>query len=232
MTSPVPGWYPDPFAAEHGTERYWDGQLWSTHTRPVGGAPEPARTAVQPAPGAVGGAAADPSGVEAASWGARLGAALLDVIPFVVLMFVLLGFTDYDELAGRAAQGDEAAFAEAQAMLTAGSPTALMLSLVGVVAQAAYNVLLHASTGQTLGKRMVGIRVVRADDPARTPSIASALLRWIVQYGGPQALSNLPLVGLIAFVFTVVDHLFPLWDARRQALHDKAAKTLVVRVRR
>jgi len=71
--------------------------------------------------------------------------------------------------------------------------------------------------GQTLGKQAIGIRVVRVDAQPITGPIA--LLREFVGKG---------LLGLVPF-YTVVDYLFPLGDARRQAIHDKLASTFVVR---
>lgn len=78
--------------------------------------------------------------------------------------------------------------------------------------------------GQTLGKQAAGVRVVRAD--GRPISYGSAVTRdWLVrtlvfQVGG----------ALTGGVATLVDYLSPLWDERKQALHDRVAKTLVVRV--
>ena len=38
-------------------------------------------------------------------------------------------------------------------------------------------------------------------------------------------------VGYATSMYVLLDSLWPLWDGKRQALHDKAAKTNVVRVR-
>jgi uncharacterized RDD family membrane protein YckC len=40
-----------------------------------------------------------------------------------------------------------------------------------------------------------------------------------------------PLVGLLSSLFSLFDVLWPLWDGNKQALHDKVAKTNVVRSR-
>ena len=47
--------------------------------------------------------------------------------------------------------------------------------------------------------------------------------------GGAVAL--VPLVGLLGSVYSLLDDLWPLWDGQRQALHDKVARTNVVRTR-
>jgi uncharacterized RDD family membrane protein YckC len=56
------------------------------------------------------------------------------------------------------------------------------------------------------------------------------LLRWLVQ-NIASLLSVVPFVGSFAGLFPLLDGLWPLWDDKRQALHDKAARTNVVRVR-
>lgn len=71
-------------------------------------------------------------------------------------------------------------------------------------------------TGQTLGKRAVGIRVRSVDGgPA---GYSKAFLRNLVA----RVIGLFPFVGLI-------DVLWPLWDDKKQCLHDKAASTVVVR---
>jgi uncharacterized RDD family membrane protein YckC len=40
-----------------------------------------------------------------------------------------------------------------------------------------------------------------------------------------------PLVGFFGSIYSLLNSLWPAWDPRRQALHDKAARTNVVRVR-
>src|SRR5205807_284964 len=47
VTSPPPGWYPDPQAPA--LLRYWDGSQWTSYTQPAGMAPSDPRPA-QPAP--------------------------------------------------------------------------------------------------------------------------------------------------------------------------------------
>jgi len=72
--------------------------------------------------------------------------------------------------------------------------------------------------GQTIGKRAMGIRVVRDDGLPLT--FATALVREALGRQVPALLSS----GL----YVPVDYLWPLWDRRRQALHDKIGRTLVV----
>jgi uncharacterized RDD family membrane protein YckC len=44
--------------------------------------------------------------------------------------------------------------------------------------------------------------------------------------------SVVPVIGPIGSLWPLVDGLWPLWDSKKQALHDKIAATNVVRQRR
>ena len=82
---------------------------------------------------------------------------------------------------------------------------------------------LNEHNGQTWGKQALGIRVVRQDG---YPMDAShAIMREVVI----KYLLFSVLAACALFIPTVVDYLWPLWDDRNQALHDKMANTFVVR---
>ncbi len=97
----------------------------------------------------------------------------------------------------------------------------LLLNLAAVV----YQVVGVALWGQTLGKKMLGIRVVSAQDLSQ-PGWWRAIRRWGLYFviglipivGGIVACMILPLVGLVMLFV----------DQRRQAPHDKVADTIVV----
>lgn len=72
--------------------------------------------------------------------------------------------------------------------------------------------------GQTVGKQALGIRVVREDGLPLT--LATAFVR--------EALGRQFLVFLTSGLYLPIDYLWPLWDARNQALHDKIGRTFVV----
>lgn len=85
--------------------------------------------------------------------------------------------------------------------------------LVANVLQAAYFVYFTGATGQTPGKQLMKIRVVRASGGPMDFGVAA--LREVV--------------GKFVSAITLgIGYLFPLWDARKQALHDKVAGTVVV----
>ena len=93
-----------------------------------------------------------------------------------------------------------------------------VLVTIGYLATAAlifFNfVYLYVLDGQSFGKRLIGIRVVRTD--GRPIDYQTALLRHVVGY----PLSVLCLM-LGAF--------WALWDPKQQGWHDKLAKTIVVK---
>jgi len=101
----------------------------------------------------------------------------------------------------------------------------LLLSFVvdlAVVAAVTCSVMAHTD-GQSIGKMATDIRVVREDGEPVTFGFAA--LREILAKGilfGILAIATL-------FVATVLNYLWPLWDDKRQALHDKLVGTRVVR---
>lgn len=117
------------------------------------------------------------------------------------------------------------AFAIARAVGHSGR-TAGSLLFYGIVATVAglYAPLLMARSGarngQTLGKQAMGIRVVLADGEAI--GFWRGVLRTV--------LAQQLLIAVTFYVYGLLDYLWPLGDRRNQALHDKIAHTLVVRV--
>ena len=76
--------------------------------------------------------------------------------------------------------------------------------------------------GQTPGKQMVGIHVIRTNgEPSGWTDtfIREFVLEWL-------AVGFLS--GITGGIFYAVNYLWPLWDKDKQALHDKLAETLVV----
>jgi uncharacterized RDD family membrane protein YckC len=93
-----------------------------------------------------------------------------------------------------------------------------------VVLAAAYEVVLIAVRGQTIGKQVMRLTVRREADGA-LPGWGPSFLRWLVPVGA----------GLItACIFSIgqlIVYLSPFFDStrRNQGWHDKVAKTLVVK---
>lgn len=96
------------------------------------------------------------------------------------------------------------------------------LSLTLEVISGVYYVAFTALVGQTPGKMVMKMRVVDWDK-GRIPSWMASFIRW----GIVAAVGAIPVFGLLIFVM----YAWVLFDKRRQGLHDKAARTLVLDVR-
>ena len=138
-----------------------------------------------------------------ASWGRRLAALLVDVIVLVVAISVALlaAGMPADELRDRVENGET-----------------LLIIVLFLIPEAIYYTWMVGSRSQTVGKMAVGIKIVDAE--SRAPiGYLRAFRRWL-STAAMRALFWIP---------AIVDHLWPLRDGRNQALHDKFARSVVVR---
>jgi uncharacterized RDD family membrane protein YckC len=91
-----------------------------------------------------------------------------------------------------------------------------------------YEAVQVALWGRTLGKRLTGIRVVSVDGgPVR---VSQALVRSAI-YALPPAARPVPVLNVLAGVFWLAEIGLLFEGDHRQALHDRAAGTLVVDLR-
>ncbi|MEV4642688.1 RDD family protein [Actinoplanes sp. NPDC049548] len=134
-----------------------------------------------------------------ASWIHRVGAYLVDYL--VSLPFVLLAV-----LLGRGT--DEAT----------GLPTVNALYwvfiLLGIVASGYNRWYLAGKTGQSWGKKALGLRLV-GEQTGQPIGAGMAFAR--------------DLAHIVDGIICYIGFLFPLWDAKKQTLADKIVKTVVVR---
>jgi uncharacterized RDD family membrane protein YckC len=171
----------------------------------------------QPTTGPVG-----PGGAPLAEWWKRLVAAIIDGIilgiPSSILGSILFGglfaasTPTFNPNTGQIEGGSGffMGFLAAQGALI----------LMNLILSAGYQIYLHTNRGQTVGKMAMKIKVVDMETGELIP-YGRAGIRWGVQ----QALA----------IFTcgiggLLDGLWPLWDQKRQALHDKPANTVVIDV--
>lgn len=93
-------------------------------------------------------------------------------------------------------------------------------SIIVAVLYVAYDTLLIAKTGQTLGKKWLGMRVADLEDGS-TPSTQTSLTRALVLW--------IPFAFCCACIWTAIAGGWSFFDKPyKQGLHDKAAKTVVV----
>ena len=97
------------------------------------------------------------------------------------------------------------------------------LVITRAIASAIYYIAFTAARGQTPGKMLAGTRVVM-ERTGLIPSVGPSVLRWAVP-GIPEAPPGLSVIGWFVRAWT-------LFDDRNRGLHDKVAKTVVIRLDR
>ena len=142
---------------------------------------------------------------DVAPWAARVWATWIDLFVFVLVLLPFLGYSQVTAVPHEYGDGTDL------------TPAGIVAAWVGVLLYLTLwswnRYVRQARTGQTIGKRRQGLRVV--DAQGRTPPTARLLVRDLAH-----VLDILPAcVGL----------LWPIWDRRRQTFADKVVGTLVVR---
>lgn len=139
------------------------------------------------------------SGGNLASWPSRAAAALIDQAAASLLAVAPIPI---------------GAFLE-QALLYSGAQrAATALGALLALAFVVRNLLAQGRTGQTLGKRRMGIKVLRVQD-GRPPGRTRSILRQVAHVFDSASL--------------MAGWLWPLWDAKHQTFSDKLCRTVVVR---
>jgi uncharacterized RDD family membrane protein YckC len=175
-----------------------------------------------------------PHGYPLATLGARFVARLVDIGIVFLLNVLVNGWFVYQywlEISPplREAWRQATAGEQPSDLPPAGDSAGTLQIVILVLAAAlwfAYEVPAVANTGQTFGKRLLGIRVVRLEQ-AGPVGFGRSFRRWNTM--------GLPVLlwwcfGL-GFVLQLVDILFALVDRPlQQALHDKSAHTVVISV--
>jgi uncharacterized RDD family membrane protein YckC len=100
--------------------------------------------------------------------------------------------------------------------------TPLWAQLVATGIAAVYEVVLIRQRGQTVGKRAVGIEVVRVTD-GRHPDWSASIMRYLL----PVLPALVPVPGLV--LLSPVIYLVAAADPLRRGWHDRAAGTIVVK---
>lgn len=149
---------------------------------------------------------------EYASWWSRVGASILDgllgfviaAVPFAVGAVLAFKDVETDPVTDEITGGVD--------------PLGIMILGLGVLAVIAFGiwnvVLRQGRKGQTLGKSMLGIQVVKADT-GQFIGAGTALLRAILS----------SVLGNACFI----NYLWPLWDKKKQTWHDMIVSSVVVK---
>lgn len=247
------GWYADPVDA--GRERYWDGWQWTRNVRPGPGAggvtpqgqsgrpgvPLAPQANLQPGYGAQPGfggpmyrmVPATADGVPLAPWLWRALAYIIDMFLVYAVTEIISRILGWSAAINRAMNAYMAYLTEV--MTTGGqldlmhaleilnTPESTYVNMTMMALFVVYSGLMLRSRGATLGKMVCRLRVVPLDHGQSAPGLptATAWLRPLVT----KLMEFVPLL-------QPIDFLFPLWDRRRQTLHDKLVRTQVVREER
>jgi len=148
-----------------------------------------------------------------ASFGARVGAWLIDwVITSLIDAIVLVPLHAVHQTA--TANGSQSSLLSRYTVTNQGALLAVLIVFIYTT------VLIGSARGQSVGMMALGVRAVDAVTGAPIGH-ARALARGVFEY----------LLFLLLFAPWIVDMLFPLWDPRRQTLHDKVTNTVVIRAR-
>jgi uncharacterized RDD family membrane protein YckC len=134
-----------------------------------------------------------------AGWGQRVGAWLIDnIVAAIGISLAEAAYYDWGN----------------------GARAAAWVVLVVGVAWSLYNAYQAGQTGQSTGKRTVGIRLARyADGQVVGPAFAFLRLFMNVVFW------------VICFIPGLLNYLWPLWDQKSQTWSDKIASSVVVRAR-
>ena len=143
--------------------------------------------------------------LELAERGDRLKAVLLDglfylaaLIPFFIVLFLTMGLAMRSEFMIGLVGG---------------------VAILGVLGVGIYNFVLFHRQGQTLGKRIMGVKVVRSNGDR------CSLRRFIfMRYLLTSVLASIPFIGIFV---SIADPLL-IFRESRQCLHDTIADTIVV----
>ncbi len=157
--------------------------------------------------------------VKTATLGARALARIIDSVILTIVIYALWIIIVGGASAGLKTNADGTLSDEG----TGGFFAAILGAMaITVVISIGYELVLTAIKGQTVGKMIMGIKVVRSAD-GQVPGFGPAFMRWL-----------LPTIGVfVCYIGALLVYLSPLFDSsgRVQGWHDKAANTLVIGLR-
>ncbi len=154
------------------------------------------------------------TGAPLATLGQRLGGALLDFLALLVAYMPMIMAVGSSAFVA-AAQGKEPSAEQLQPNMGLIGFSGVLFVILFVV-----NLVLLIKRGQSIGKRIVGTRIVALESDTNPGGVKTVLLRVIVNW----VLQAIPLFGLI---YWLVDILF-IFGKDRRCLHDLLAGTRVV----
>jgi uncharacterized RDD family membrane protein YckC len=193
------------------------GQPQPGYGQPAGYPPFPQQAGY---PGGYGQAGPLPGMPPLASWGARVGATLLDGLMFFLVPsgLIIAGYTRYSvKLADRWDDCDRVGIPHDACPTPKAGGGVVAMILIGALLSlivALYLCYREGKTGQTPGKRIVGIRLLREYD--------GSTLGFGLAFGRR-------LLHIIDGIPCYLGYLWPLWDDKNQTFTDKIVHTVVIK---
>ena len=153
--------------------------------------------------------------MEYATWGQRVLGSLVDAVVYFGVTLLMYMILVLPALFIGGIGGDPGSGFPVFVLLGVGVFGLLYLGFL------LYNeIYLRSTRGATIGQGVMGLKTVTAS--GELPSLVTSVLRFVVKLG----LGAIPCLGLI---LSIVNYLFPLWDEKKQTIHDKAVSTFVIK---
>jgi uncharacterized RDD family membrane protein YckC len=162
----------------------------------------------------------------------RILATLVDGFTWFILYVIISVPLGFASLATTASLADVSNISELSTLIAANQGISWISSLIGLVIWVLLYLVvqIYVWRGQTLGKKLLGIKLVAEDQGV--VSIKTILLRYSV-YLGLMVLPLIPFLGTLSsclfFIFLLVNAVMLFSDVNKQTLPDKMAKTYVVK---
>jgi uncharacterized RDD family membrane protein YckC len=153
-----------------------------------------------------------------ASWGSRVAAWFIDLL-IIAVPATIIFWTLVAGAIGLSGDDSDASF---WALVGGALLSVLIFAVIALIYAPATMARQGSHNGQTWGKQLVGIRVVR--DSGAAMDFWSAALREVVVKGLAVGIAS----SIIPFIPWFLDSFWPLWDDQNRALHDMAVSTHVV----
>lgn len=165
---------------------------------------------------------ATPDGQPLAGWWKRVWARIIDSLIVAVIGLPFTGYFYYrywqatsDLDMFKTAPGETPSFGSTLPLEV--YQWIIPASVIGLLIELAYSYFFLTRTGATPGKKALGLSVRLREVPGPPPGQA-VVKRWAIT----------AVFSFVCGCLSLVDVLFPLWDVKKQALHDKIADTNVV----
>ncbi len=153
-----------------------------------------------------------------AGWGARVGAALIDglIIGVPAAIFYVLGIVvGSTDMTCTTDDGPGSYSTSCSGGLSAGGVILMLIGALIALAGGLYLLYREGVTGQTPGKKVLGIKLIREAD-GQVIGFGMSIVRRICH-----VVDGIP---------CYLGYLWPLWDQKRQTFADKILNTIVVKV--